>query len=144
MIGSTGFVKSDPPRIFSPLLGTTGTSLLNFTANLRLLHLIYSRLLIKFGMPHFLINFLITVFPILCVWIGSFLSNRRISIVVDVHSSNLHPLNAGVPQGSVLAPILFLFHINDLLSATTNPIQSYADESTLHSNIQSSQPFPML
>ena len=69
--------------------------------------------------------------PKLCVWIGGFLSNRRISVVVDGHSSNFHPIN------SVLAPTLFLLYIDDLLSATTNPIHSYADDSTLHSIIQS-------
>ena len=54
------------------------------------------------------------------------------------------PNQSGVPQRSVLAPTLFLLHINDLLSATTNPIHSYADDSTLHSNIQSSKPISML
>ena len=63
---------------------------------------------------------------------------------MDGHSSNFHPINAGVPQGSVLAPTLFLLHINDLLFTTTNPIHSYADDSTLLSNIQSPQAFSML
>nr|CAH7762037.1 unnamed protein product [Callosobruchus chinensis] len=46
----------------------------------------------------------------------------------------------GVPQGSVLAPTLFLLHINDLLSSTTNPIHSFADDSTLHAGIMSNRP----
>ena len=82
--------------------------------------------------------------PKLCAWIGGFLSNRRISVVVDGHSSNFHPINAGVPHGSVLAPTLFLLHINDLLSATTNLIHSYADDSSIHSNIQSPKPLSIL
>ena len=76
----------------------------------------------------------------LCTWIGSFLSGRRISVVVDGHSSDLYSINAGVPQGSVLAPTLFLLHINDLLGSCKNPIHSYADDSTLHSSISFSKP----
>lgn len=76
----------------------------------------------------------------LCTWTTSFLSNRSISVVVDGHCSKLHQINAGVPQGSVLAPTLFLLYINDLLSSTSNPIHSYADDSTLHSNIQYTKP----
>ena len=82
--------------------------------------------------------------PKLCAWIGGFLFNRRISVVVDGQSSNFHPINGGVPQGSVLTPTLFILYINDLLSAITNPIHSYADDSTLHSNIQSPQLVSML
>nr|CAH7735187.1 unnamed protein product [Callosobruchus chinensis] len=59
---------------------------------------------------------------------------------VDGFSSSFHNINAGVPQGSVLAPTLFLLHINDLLSSTTNPIHSFADDSTLHAGIMSNRP----
>nr|CAH7760132.1 unnamed protein product [Callosobruchus chinensis] len=52
-------------------------------------------------------------------------------------------INAGVPQGSALTPILFLLHINDLLSSTTNPIHSFADDSTLHAGIMSHRPISM-
>ena len=64
--------------------------------------------------------------------ITSFLSNRSIVVRVDGHSSPSLMINSGVPQGSVLSPTLFLLFINDLLSTTTNPIHSYADDSTLH------------
>jgi len=71
-------------------------------------------------------------------WISSFLSGRRVRVVLDGLFSDFFSINAGVPQGSVLAPTLFLIHINDLLSDTTsNPIHSYADDSTLHSSIKS-------
>ena len=71
-------------------------------------------------------------YPSLCTFISSFLSDRSISAVVDGHCSSPKPINSGVPQGSVLSPTLFLLFINDLLSSTSCPIHSYADDSTLH------------
>jgi hypothetical protein len=51
-------------------------------------------------------------------------------VLVGQMSDEFH-LNAGVPQGSVLSPTLFLIFINDLLSLTRNKIHSFADDSTL-------------
>ena len=70
--------------------------------------------------------------PSLCRWIESFLLNRSIQVVLDGTTSKRIDINAGVPQGSVLSPVLFLIYINDLLSLTSNPIHSFADDSTLH------------
>ena len=64
-------------------------------------------------------------------WLTSFLQNRSIRVVIDGYSSNFKSINAGVPQGSVLSPTLFLIFINDLLSLTANPIYSFADDSSL-------------
>jgi archaellum component FlaG (FlaF/FlaG flagellin family) len=64
-------------------------------------------------------------------WIENFLSNRLIQVLVDGYTSDSYKINAGVPQGSVLSPTLFIIFINDLLSITSNPIHSYADDSTL-------------
>ena len=73
-------------------------------------------------------------------WITSFLSNRSLTVVVDSYSSDLHKINVGVPQGYVLAPTLFLLRINDLLTLADNPIYSFADDNTLHSNFYSTKP----
>ena len=46
--------------------------------------------------------------------ISSFLSNRRLRVVLDGTSSQEYPVNAGVPQGSIHGPTIFLLHINDV------------------------------
>ena len=56
--------------------------------------------------------------------ISSFLSNRWLWVVLDGKSSQEYPVNAGVPEGSILVPTLFLQYVN---------ITIYADDTTLYS-----------
>ena len=65
--------------------------------------------------------------------IFSFLSNRRLRVVLDGKSSQEYPVNAGVPQGSILGPTLFLLYINDLPDDVICNIAIYADDTTLYS-----------
>ena len=65
--------------------------------------------------------------------ISSFLSNRRLRVVLDGKSSQEYPVNAGVPQGSILGPTLFLLYINDLPDNVICDIAIYADDATLYS-----------
>ena len=65
--------------------------------------------------------------------ISSFLSNKRLRVVLDGKSSQEYPVNAGVPQGSILGPTLLLLYINDLPDDVICNIAIYADDTTLYS-----------
>ena len=65
--------------------------------------------------------------------IFSFLSSRWLRVVLDGKSSQEYPVNAGVPQGSILGPTLFLLYINDLPDGVICGIGIYADDTTLYS-----------
>ena len=63
--------------------------------------------------------------------ISSFLSNRRLRVVLDVKSSQEDLVNAGVSQGSILGATLFLLYINDVPDGAICDIAIYADDTTL-------------
>ena len=66
--------------------------------------------------------------------ISSFLSNRRLQVVSDGKSSQEYPVNAGVSQGFLLGPTLFLLYINDLPDDVIYNIAICAYDTTLYSN----------
>ena len=70
--------------------------------------------------------------------ISSFLSNRRLRVILDGKSSKEYQVNGGVPQGSILGPTLFLLWINDLPDDGICNIAIYADDTTLYSKCDQS------
>ena len=74
-------------------------------------------------------------------WIESFLTGRTQQVVVDGSESSPKPVLSGVPQGTVLGPLLFLIYINDIghsLSQGTK-IRLFADDSLLYRVIKSKE-----
>ena len=65
--------------------------------------------------------------------ISSFLSNRRFRVVLGGKFSQEDPVNARVPKGSILSPVLFLLYINDLANNLICNIAIYTDDTTLYS-----------
>ena len=61
----------------------------------------------------------------------SFLSNRRLRVVLDGKSSQEYPVNAAVLQGSILGPTLFLLCINDLPDDVICNTAIYADNTII-------------
>ena len=65
--------------------------------------------------------------------ISSFVSNRWLWVVLDGKSSQEYPVNAGIPQGSILGATLFLLYINDLPNDVICNSAIYADDTMLYS-----------
>ena len=64
-------------------------------------------------------------------WFRSYLSDRRQCVMVDGVTSDFLDVNCGVPQGSILGPILFLCYVNDMSVSLGCHLSLYADDSTL-------------
>ena len=68
-------------------------------------------------------------------WINSFLSNRRQRVVVEGKSSSLENVNSGIPQGTVLGPILFVIFVNDLTGDLTSMTKLFADDTKVYREV---------
>ena len=68
-------------------------------------------------------------------WIKSFLSGRRQQVVLRGCASDWTDVESGVPQGSVLGPLLFLVYINDLPETVQGNIKMFADDTKLYSTV---------
>ena len=76
-----------------------------------------------------------------CNWVASFLSCRSQSVIVEGESSDTIPVTSGVPQGSVLGPILFLIYINDLPDYTRHSqVRLFADDTIVYITFENSKP----
>ena len=65
-------------------------------------------------------------------WFKSYLSNRNQYVSINGYKSGLSAINCGVPQGSVLGPLLFLLYINDLNQAIKScKAHHFADDTNL-------------
>jgi hypothetical protein len=72
-------------------------------------------------------------------WIRAFLSNRELCVIFGNASSAWFPVGAGVPQGSILGPILFLIYLNDLPIPTGVNVAIFADDIALWPNLNNAR-----
>ena len=73
----------------------------------------------------------------LLLWIKNFLHDRQQRVTIGDSSSDWTPVSSGIPQGSVLGPILFLIYINDLPGAIDCCIKFFADDAKLYLKVNS-------
>ena len=71
--------------------------------------------------------------------IKDFLDNRKQTVVINGINSDKVPVSSGVPQGSVLGPILFLAYINDLLEQVKSRVRLFADDTAMYLAISSTK-----
>ena len=73
--------------------------------------------------------------PELTTWIESFLSGRRQKVVVNGEHSDWSDVSSGIPQGSILGPLLFVIYINDLPSTVKSQMLLFADDTKIFEQI---------
>ena len=65
-------------------------------------------------------------------WLTHYLTNRKQRVVLENQTSDWSQIHAGVPQGSVLGPLLFLLYINDLPKGLSSGVSMFADDTCLY------------
>ena len=76
---------------------------------------------------------------IINAWLCDFLTYRKMRVVIDGEESEAVPVDSGVPQGTVLGPLLFLCHINDLPDAVKSTVRLFADVCLLYRQVKSTE-----
>ena len=72
-------------------------------------------------------------------WLFNFLSNRKQQVVVNGVSSSVTSVISGVPQGTVLGPILFLIYISDIGKNINAMKQIYVDDTKIKKTVKTEE-----
>src|SRR5260221_4024738 len=70
-------------------------------------------------------------------WIDAFLADRRQRVQINSSRSDWAPVTSGVPQGTVMGPLLFLVYINDIVNNIHSQIRLFADDCIVYRQIES-------
>ena len=68
-------------------------------------------------------------------WLEQFLLNRKMRVQINENVSDWFAVLSGIPQGSVLGPLLFIIFVQDLPQWVTNSIMMFADDTKLWARI---------
>jgi len=77
-------------------------------------------------------------------WIGNWLQNRQQRVVIEGESSKWVEVTSGVPQGSVLGPLLFIIYINDINNQIESKLNKFADDCKLMNKVNNNEDFQKL
>ena len=110
------------------------------TLHLRCVHVFLTsqRLLIRFGINGLFVRWKLGFTGSILKLLQSFLSNRYHRVTINGQTSDWLPILAGVPQGSILGPLLFLIYINDLPDGLESLAKLFADDTFLFSKVYGS------
>ena len=70
-------------------------------------------------------------------WISSFLCSRHQRVVVNGEKSKWFSVDSGVPQGSVLRPLLFILYVNDIPDLVDSKIKMFTDDIKIYTQVTS-------
>ena len=74
--------------------------------------------------------------PVIISWVENYLRDRSQYVEINGEQSQWQPVTSGIPQGSVLGPLLFLIYINDLPKHVNSTIYMYADDTKIYREIR--------
>ena len=128
-----GFVKHK--SCFTNLLEShnTWTSALDMGFGVDVIYLDYSKAFDS--VPHLRLISKLQAYGIkgdLLKWISNFLIGRQQKVILNGSSSQWIDVTSGVPQGSVLSPLLFLLYVNDITDGVQSTLEMFADDSKLY------------
>ena len=111
------------------------------TLHLKCVHVFLTsqRLLIRFGMRSLFIRWKLWILhSSILRFFQSFLRNRYQRVISNGQTSDWLPILPGVPQGSILGPLLILIYINDLPDGLESLVKLFADNIFLFSKVYDS------